>query len=162
MNNNSNLKVRIDLGVEINKARVELNNDQRAEVSKFVTSLLFGKNFAETINSNGDRPRSDKKNSRVFGRKAWTREEETRFMDLARQYGPESRNQTQLFRMIGREMGRTPLALLNRLSAIRRGKGELAPTDVPTTIPSERGWKARNHGASPVNEGPSNMGPSHL
>lgn len=151
-----NLKVKVDLGVEINKARVELNHEQKEEVSNFVTSLLFGRNMTSSVGKG--KTRHEMKARRVFGRKSWSREEEVRFMDLARQYGPESRNQTQFFRTIGREMGRSPMALLNRLSLIRRGKGELSPNDVPNSVIPDRGI-VYGHNQSPVNDGPSNNGP---
>lgn len=159
MNNNNNLKVKVDLGVEINKARVELTTEQRSEVSKFVTTLLFGKGVADSLNTEKTRTtKVPKKYHRVFGKRSWTRDEEVRFMELARQYGPEVQNQSQFFRAIGREMGRTPSSLLNRLHAIRRGKGELSPSDVPNSvIPSERGWRRREVGE--VSEGPNNVGP---
>lgn len=138
--------LKVNVGVELNKARVELTSEQRGSVETFVQELLLGK----STSSNGHSVRKGP-SRRIFGRREWTQEEETRFLDLIQMHGATSKNQSDLLKIAGRQLGRTPHSLVVRLSIIRRGKGLNPASSVPQFTKN-----------SPSNSGPTNERPTDL
>lgn len=138
--------LKVSVNVELNKARVELNPDQRGSVESFVGKMLLGERTLNNAN-----PVKKIASKRIFGRREWTQQDEIHFMNLIQQYGPTSKNQSELLKIAGRELGRTPHSLIVRLSIIRRGKGLSPASSIPQIV------KSTPNNSSPVNNSPSDL-----
>lgn len=132
------MNIKLNMSIELNKARVELTNDQKESVRKFIGNILMGDKAVKTSRYMTPVQKTPAVNYRILGARSWNVEEEKQFLELAGKYSPTTKNQTELFSKIGNEMNRTPLSLLNRLSIIRRGLGHVSPVTVPEGIPSLR------------------------
>jgi hypothetical protein len=147
-----NFKVNVD--VQLNRARVELTPEQTNSVEQHIEQLLTGdKPTRRAYGSVTNRPT---RAGRPLGARGWNAEEERQFLSLYKELSSTGKSQAKIFKLIGQRLGRTDSALLMRLSTIRNGKGNIsameAPAANPNKFPSHRQTDAHPGDSSPAME----------
>lgn len=130
------MNFKVNVGVELNKARVELTSEQYGEVKQFIETMLLGKvagwNTDRRTNNHETNHRRPSKS--ILGRRPWTREEENNLMEIDRTF--TGRRQSELWKLAARQLGRTPHAISLRLFGLRRERR--GTTTTPRNEISER------------------------
>lgn len=112
------MNLKVNVGIELNKARVELTSDQKGSVEQFVEKMLLGQhNTSKTTTS----PR--KSFTQPLGSRVWKKEEEEEFLRLFEEIRPTVKTQERAFKLIGQKLGRTDHSCSIRLHKIRKNKG---------------------------------------
>jgi hypothetical protein len=119
------MNLKVNVGIELNQARVELTTYQKESVQRFVSNMLIGETNKPT------RIKKSNYGHHPLGSRDWTKEEEIKFIDLYKQFSSRTKTQVQLLKLVGQQLGRTAHACLIRLSLIRRGKGLNPVSNVP-------------------------------